>query len=251
MLHKSDACNEGQFVKAGTPLFEIDPRDYQLDVERLEQELKQAGHAIEEIDEELVQNATSIELADGRWSSPSATSPGSTRSRPDKIVTESEHDRSLREELTAANALTALEGQKRVLAKRRNRFLEAQALAATMLEKAQLDLSRTQIAAPIDGIVVEDKVEQDSFVSKGTPLVTIEDTRAAEVKHEPADGRRGPGAGAAAARRRRAHGPGSSTPRRRSCSTSATPPTSGRACCRGRRAAGSMRRPARSPAGCS
>jgi multidrug efflux pump subunit AcrA (membrane-fusion protein) len=30
--------------------------------------------------------------------------------------------------------------------------------------------------------VVEDQVEQDSFVSKGTPLVTIEDTRAAEVR---------------------------------------------------------------------
>ena len=33
-----------------------------------------------------------------------------------------------------------------------------------------------------DGMVVEDKVEQDSFVAKGTPLVTIEDTSAAEVK---------------------------------------------------------------------
>ena len=37
----------------------------------------------------------------------------------DKIVTESEHDRALRDELTAANSLTILEGQKRVLAKRR------------------------------------------------------------------------------------------------------------------------------------
>jgi multidrug efflux pump subunit AcrA (membrane-fusion protein) len=36
--------------------------------------------------------------------------------------------------------------------------------------------------APIDGIVVEDKVEQDSFVSKGNPLVTIEDTRSAEIR---------------------------------------------------------------------
>jgi multidrug efflux pump subunit AcrA (membrane-fusion protein) len=182
LLHKSDACNEGQFVKAGTPLFEIDPRDYQLDVERLEQELKQAGHAIEELDEELVQNASSIELARRQVELAHRDVARLDTLKADKIVTEAEHDRSVREELTAANALTALEGQKRVLAKRRNRFLEAQALAETMLEKAQLDLSRTKIAAPIDGIVVEDKVEQDSFVSKGTPLVTIEDTRSAEVR---------------------------------------------------------------------
>ena len=63
VLRKSEACNEGQFVKAGTPLIEIDPRDYQFDVERLERELNQAGHALEEIDEEIMQNGTSVDLA--------------------------------------------------------------------------------------------------------------------------------------------------------------------------------------------
>lgn len=182
LLKKSEACNEGQFVKAGTPLFEIDPRDYELDVERLERERKQATHAIEEIDEEIVQNGTSVDLAKRQVELARREAARLETLKAGKIVTESEHDRAVREELTAANALTALEGQKRVLAKRRNRLLEAQALSETMLEKARLDLSRTKITAPIDGIVVEDKVEQDSFVAKGTPLVTIEDTRSAEVR---------------------------------------------------------------------
>jgi multidrug efflux pump subunit AcrA (membrane-fusion protein) len=182
LLQKSDACNEGQFVKAGTPLFEIDPRDYELDVERLERELKQAGHALEELDEEVAQNGTSIDLAKRQVELARREAARLETLKAGKIVTESEHDRAVREELTAANALTMLEGQKRVLAKRRNRLLEGQSLAKTMLEKAKLDLSRTKIVAPIDGIVVEDKVEQDSFVSKGTPLVTIEDTRSAEVR---------------------------------------------------------------------
>lgn len=182
VLRKSDACNEGQFVKAGTPLIEIDPRDYQLDVERLERELKQAGHALEEIDEEIVQNATSVDLAKRQVELARREAGRLETLKAGKIVTESEHDRAIREELTAANALTALEGQKRVLSKRRNRLVEAEALASTMLEKAKLDLSRTRIVTPVDGIVVEDKVEQDSFVAKGTPLVTIEDTRSAEVR---------------------------------------------------------------------
>jgi len=182
VLRKSEACNEGQFVKAGTPLIEIDPRDYEFDVERLERELKQAGHALEEIDEEIVQNATSVELAKRQVELARREAGRLETLKAGKIVTESEHDRAIREELTAANALTALEGQKRVLSKRRNRLVEAAALASTMLEKAKLDLSRTRIVAPVDGIVVEDKVEQDSFVAKGTPLVTIEDTRAAEVR---------------------------------------------------------------------
>ena len=182
VLRKADACNEGQFVKAGTLLFEIDPRDYELDVERLERELKQAGHAIEELDEELAQSVTTTDLARRQVDLARRDVARLENLKAGKIVTESEHDRAIREELTAANALASLEGQSRVLAKRRNRLLEAQSLASTMLGKAKLDLSRTRIVTPVDGIVVEDKVEQDSFVAKGSPLVTIEDTRAAEVR---------------------------------------------------------------------
>jgi len=179
---KAEVCNEGQFVTAGTVLFEIDPRDYELDVARLEREVVQSGIAITEVEEELVQNAASSDLARRQveLARREATRLGGLKAT--KVVTESEHDRAIRDELTAANALTTLEGQRRVLDKRRNRLAEAQALAATMLEKAKLDLSRTRITAPIDGIIVEDKVEQDSFVAKGTPLVTIEDTSAAEIR---------------------------------------------------------------------
>jgi multidrug efflux pump subunit AcrA (membrane-fusion protein) len=182
VLRKTEACNEGHVVTKGTVLFEIDPRDFELDVDRLEKERVQAGLAIEEVDEELVQNASSTDLARRQVELARREVARLGGLKAGKIVTESEHDRSLRDELTAANSLSVLEGQKRVLSKRRTRLLEAQSLAETMLEKAKLDLSRTKISSPVDGIVVEDNVEQDSFVAKGAPLVTIEDTSAAEVK---------------------------------------------------------------------
>jgi multidrug efflux pump subunit AcrA (membrane-fusion protein) len=182
VLRKSDSCNEGQFVRKGDVLFEIDPRDYELDVARLERELAQAAVAIEEADAEIDQNATSIDLSRRQVELAHREASRIEGLKAGKIVTESEHDRALREELTATNALTMLEGQKRVLAKRRSRMLEAHALAGSLLERAKLDLSRTRVVAPGDGVVVEDKVEQDSFVSKGAALVTIEDTSAAEVR---------------------------------------------------------------------
>jgi multidrug efflux pump subunit AcrA (membrane-fusion protein) len=182
VLRKTDACNEGQLVVKGDLLFEIDPRDYELDVERLEREAAQAKLMIAEIDEEITQNATVIGLARRQVELAKREVVRLDALKAGRIVTESEHDRALRDELTAANALTVQEGQKRVLAKRRNRLMEAESLASTMLEKARLDLSRTRITAPADGRVVEDKVEQDSFVAKGTPVVVIEDTSSAEVK---------------------------------------------------------------------
>lgn len=182
VLTKSAACNEGEFVTKGTLLLQIDPRDYELDVARLEREQAQAALAIEEVDEELVQNAASIDLAKRQVELARREATRLEGLKSGRIVTESEHDRAVRDELTVANALTGLEGQRRVLTKRRTRLIEAQALATTMLERAKLDLARTKVVAPADGKVVEDKVEQDSFVTKGTPLVTLEDTSAAEVR---------------------------------------------------------------------
>jgi multidrug efflux pump subunit AcrA (membrane-fusion protein) len=63
VLRKSEACRAGQSVKAGAVLFEIDPRDYQLEVQRLEGEVRQAALNIEEIDEELAQNVSSTDLS--------------------------------------------------------------------------------------------------------------------------------------------------------------------------------------------
>ena len=60
---KTEACEAGTFVTKGTLLLEIDPRDYELEVERLLREVAQAGIYIEEVEEELVQNDESISLA--------------------------------------------------------------------------------------------------------------------------------------------------------------------------------------------
>ena len=64
IVKKTPDCQSGEFVTKGTLLFEIDPRDYELEVRRLKQELKQAVLSIEEIDEEINQNVRSVELAE-------------------------------------------------------------------------------------------------------------------------------------------------------------------------------------------
>ncbi len=179
---KTEACEAGTFVTKGTLLLEIDPRDYELEVERLLREVAQAGIYIEEVEEELVQNDESISLAQRQVQLSQREVARLEQLKANRVVTESEHDRALRDELTAINTLTQLKGQQRVLEKRKNRLAEGRLLAETQLEKVRIDLARTQIVSPFDGVIVSDPVEQDSYVSKGSPLVTIEDTSAAEVR---------------------------------------------------------------------
>jgi len=182
VAHKAASCNEGQMVDKGAVLLQIDARDYELDVQRLERELKQANLAIEEIDAEAEQNSEMLDLARRQMELARREVARLEGLKADRIVTESEHDRAIREELTAANVVTTLGGQRRVLEKRRHKLIEATSLVATLLEKAKLDLARTAITAPMDGLIVEDQVEEGSFVAKGTPLLTIEDTGVAEVR---------------------------------------------------------------------
>ena len=140
ITQKTANCRAGRFVKAGTELFEIDRRDYELDVARLEGELRQAAIYIQEIDEELAQNVESTHLAEQQVALARRDVKRLDGLRADRIITESEHDKALREELTVMNSLSSLQGQKRVLSKRRSRLVEAQSLAATLLERADKGL---------------------------------------------------------------------------------------------------------------
>ena len=69
--------------------------------------------------------------------------------------------------------------------KKMNTFLTmANSMFAVMVVMLLMVASPTyaQITAPIDGVIVLEEVEEDSYVNKGTLLVAIEDTSAVEVK---------------------------------------------------------------------
>ena len=178
---KAKACRAGNYVEEGTLLFEIDPVDYDLEVRRLRNEVRQAEIAVHSADVELENAQSLIALAEEdlalqrrevRRLEP-LTSQG--------IASRSEMDRAKRTEVSARNAVEVLKNRVRVLVTQREAQRAALDLATTRLEKAQIDLDRTKILAPISGVIVSELVEQDSYVQRGTSLVMIEDTSAAEI----------------------------------------------------------------------
>jgi multidrug efflux pump subunit AcrA (membrane-fusion protein) len=91
-------------------------------------------------------------------------------------------DRAKQTELTARNGLVQFRNQLQLSKTRQRRLASARELVATDLEQAKLDLERTEIVAPVDGVVIDDLVERDSFVQKGETVFALEDTSAVEVK---------------------------------------------------------------------
>lgn len=179
---KADVCRAGSYVSAGTPLFQIDPRDYELEVRRLQKELAQADASLQELEVETQNIEALVELAREERVLQDKELSRLLNLAKQRVSTDAEIDAARRGELAARNALQTLENRRRLQKSRRDRLTSGRELAATQLEKAGLSLKRTKITAPVSGVIIEDMVEQDSYVREGTPLVRINDSSTAEVR---------------------------------------------------------------------
>ncbi len=61
-IYKAAEARAGNFVRKGQVLYRIDPRDFQLAVERLEQMLEQEHASIKELDQEAANASRMIEV---------------------------------------------------------------------------------------------------------------------------------------------------------------------------------------------
>lgn len=180
--YKAPNCRPGHYVTKGSQLIQIDPTDFQLEVRRLSMELEQAKVMLEELDVEIVDTKELVELAVERVDI-QRRELGRLRSLSgDQVVTETKVDQAASAELAARNALSSMRSQRRLLKTRRSRLVHGRELVWTLLTRAQLDLERTTIKAPTNGVIVQDNVEEHSYVQKGLPLFALEDTSSAEVK---------------------------------------------------------------------
>ena len=182
IIKKAEACRAGKYVRKGQLLIEIDPRDYDLETRRLSKELEQADVTLKELDVEAANTEALVELAEERLKLEQKEMARLEKLSGNRFVTDSHLDQERQNLIAVRNALVTLRNQLSLLSMRRNRFESAQEFIGVRLEKAQLDRSRASIASPIDGVVIRDMVEPDTYVNRGTSLVVIEDTSDVEVK---------------------------------------------------------------------
>ena len=193
VLFTRNGCKVGNLVSkatdqelksAGTKnlLIQIDPENYQLEVKRLTQEHAQAQDVIDELEVEIDNAKAMIDLAHEEVRLQKTHLNRIEKLRARNVVSDTDYEEAKRSELAARNSLQKLTNEADLLKSRRQRMMHARDLVGVQLSRAKLDLSRTRIYSPIDGVIVEDSVEKDGYVKVGDPLVTIEDTSAVEVR---------------------------------------------------------------------
>ena len=182
VTEKAEVCRAGKFVRTGELLIQIDQADYLLAEERLTEERVQAEVALKERDVEDADTQSLVELAEEDLELREADLARYKELLTTRAVSEAGVDEAKMSVIQAKNNLMSLKKQLNLLKAKEPRLTSATKLIDIQLKQAELDLARTTITSPIDGMVVVESVEEDSYVQKGTPLVTIEETSAVEVR---------------------------------------------------------------------
>ena len=180
VVFKSNDCEAGNYVTKGQLLMKLDATDYEIEVQRLSQLRDQEYQSLSEVDQEMANAKRLIEVAkqDVDLQQREVDRQGAL---PRGFASRAEIDQANRTLLAARQQLVSSENQLDLLKKRRLRLETSERLAATQLKQAEINLKRTEIVAPIDGVIVNEDADLNTFVARGNLLVTIEDTSKVEV----------------------------------------------------------------------
>ena len=177
---KSEDCRIGRFVHKGDVLFNIDPTDFKLEVDRLAA-LRDSEYAQQkELDQELANAKKSLVLSEEDFALQEKELKR-LESLPNGIASAAELDQSRRQRISSANQRLIIQNQMQMIETRRTRIQLGERLAATQLEQAKVNLDRTTVKSPISGVIITESVQEDSYVQKGATLCMIDDTERVEV----------------------------------------------------------------------
>jgi multidrug efflux pump subunit AcrA (membrane-fusion protein) len=179
---KSPHCRSGMVVKKGELLFEVDPLTYKLETGRLEIEVAQADATLNELETDIQSTRSLLLLAEEQLDLKHKNSERVRSLYERRAVNDADLESSRREEIESINSVTTLKNQiQKTLASQQTQ-IQAKKLAEIKLQRAQLDLKRTRVYSPMDGVVISCTLEENSYVQPGAELILLEDTSAIEVR---------------------------------------------------------------------
>lgn len=182
VVQKSDQCRPGKYVTKGMLLATIDPSNYELDIQRLGNDLERTEHRLDELEVELANTDALIELAKQQLQLHLEETRRILQLVEKRAASGSEVDLAKRQELQAKDALQTYINRLQLRRAGRAQLEDESDSVEAQLEKARLQLRRTKIEAPIDGVIVSTDFELNSYVQTGSLLFVIEDTSSVEVE---------------------------------------------------------------------
>ncbi|TWU51755.1 efflux RND transporter periplasmic adaptor subunit [Rubripirellula reticaptiva] len=182
VVFKSDSLSPGRFVTKGETLLRIDNSYYQLDVARLEQEVAQADVELERLTIDIENAQRLVQISRDVVAIKRREVDRMEQLRRSNATSLAERDAVELALLTAMQQTTIQENQIRGFDTQTKTLKMSRQLASLHLQRAKLDLARTEIVAPFSGVVIANRIEQNANLVPGRVVAIIEDTSSVEVR---------------------------------------------------------------------
>ncbi len=178
----SPNCRVGRYIQKGEILMEIDQQDYRHALQEAQQSLIKAAREIEEWKVAVQNNLKRLEITQEQFNTQKLEVERCQALHEKGAVSQTELDTARLNLLTREEAVVTQRNENESLLAQEERLNAVLELARVAVEKAELNLSRCTLRAPLTGLVVSLDVEQDKFIQRGENLVSIHDTSRLEVQ---------------------------------------------------------------------
>jgi multidrug resistance efflux pump len=173
------AVKDNQRVKAGDPLFRIDPQRFQIAVQRAEAALAQAGQTIGASTSQISSAQAKLTGAETNLTNVRQQAARTLQLVEQGMMSPASKDKTIATvqaaESEVARASADLDAARKQLGSRGADNPQIRAAAAD-LAKAQLDLARSTVTAPRDGLITNLKLSVGQYVAAGAPVMIFIDT---------------------------------------------------------------------------
>ncbi|MET0532208.1 MAG: HlyD family secretion protein [Microvirga sp.] len=183
----SVAVTNNQSVKAGDLIARIDDGDYrfalqsakdklatqQSTIARIGRQIEAARASVTQAQAQIVAEQADAERAEGDFNRQQQLARSDYTSKAALETAKANRDRADANVKSAQAALVAAEANVDVLAAQQNEGQRVAAELQTSVQKAERDLSFTEIRAPVDGVIGNKAVEVGTFVQPGARLAAL------------------------------------------------------------------------------
>ena len=178
---------EGSFIKKGVVLIKIDPRTYQLEVDRQRIQIEQTEAEIKKLRQEIKNFDASIKIAKADVALARNDFERLKKLSIRNVVAQTTLDQAEQRYLASLDRLQGLENQLALTGPLKERLEAQRNMGKVMLSQAKLDLEKTSIIASFDGWVLQKDIEKSRHVTAGQYMGSVYKDGALDVEiHIPA-----------------------------------------------------------------
>ncbi len=181
LVQVSPYMRAGLHVKTGELLFEIDPRPYQLAVQRIRAQIERDRKEIALLQQQQRNHTAMLRIAQRNLTISEAE-----LRRDDALVRKGtisarERDRQRQSRNAAEQAVQTVQNNLHLIEPQIAKMEATIAVSKVQLADAELHLEKTRLSAPVDAQVVSSSLDRGEYVQAGQEVAKLYDTAAVEI----------------------------------------------------------------------